>query len=38
MKSSNGLDNNGRILLFALGLLASIVTIGVIISGYIYFS
>ena len=38
MDSNNGLGNKGYTLLFALGMLASIVTIGIIIGSYIYFS
>lgn len=37
MKSNNGLGNKGYSLLFALGMLASVITIGIIIYGYIIF-
>ena len=37
MKSDNGFNNKGYSLLFVLGMLASIVTIGIIIGSYFYF-
>ena len=37
MKSDNGLGNKGYSLLLVLGLLASVITIGIIICSYFYF-